>query len=113
MEEAIQNNPSSLLKRFKHWQDHWREPMLTGLLVMLTLEVFVNIPLSGSHFSALSIFTVIELFLIISAVIVASRNRVLTIIVLFSSAVALLGNTMRIENPTTFNILLSSTCSVI
>jgi hypothetical protein len=101
------------LRRFRRWQERWREPILTALLVMLALEVFVNIPLSESHLSAPPVFVAAEFFLILSAVLVASRNRVAAMAVLLSSVAAMIGNAMRIENPTAFNILLGSVCSVL
>lgn len=101
------------LERFGYWQGRWREPILTALLVMLALEVFVNIPLSESQLLAPLVFAAAEFFLIISAVLVASRNRVAAMAVLVSSVAALIGNTMRLENPTVFNILLGSSCSVL
>jgi hypothetical protein len=100
------------LQRFRRWQERWREPILTALLVMLALEVFVNIPLSESHLSPPPVFVAAEFFLILSAVLVASRNRVAAMAVLVSSVAAMIGNAMRIENPTAFNILLGSVCSV-
>lgn len=87
--------------------------MLTGLLVMLALEIFVNIPLSESHVSSTPVFATVEFLLIISAVLVASRNRFAAMTVLLSSVIALIGNIVRMENPSVFNILLGSTCSVI
>jgi Ion channel len=101
------------LRHFGRWQERWREPILTALLVMLALEVFVNIPLSESHLSAPPVFVAAEFFLILSAVLVASRNRVAAMAVLLSSVAAMIGNAMRIENPTAFNILLGSVSSVL
>ena len=39
------------LERYACWQERWRDPILTALLLLLALEVFVNIPLSRSRFS--------------------------------------------------------------
>jgi len=111
--EEIQNSRSSLLSRFERWQERWRDPMLTGLLIMLALEIFVNIPLSSAHISSPSVFAAGELILITFAVLVASRNRVATIAVIISLVAALIGSLMRMKNPTQFNILLGASCSVI
>src|SRR5258706_5720905 len=45
------------LDGFRRWQERWREPILTALLAMLSLEIFVNIPLSATRLSAPSVFT--------------------------------------------------------
>jgi hypothetical protein len=87
--------------------------MLTGLLIMLAMEIFVNIPLSSAHISSPSVFAAGELILITFAVLVASRNRVATIAVIISLVAALIGSLMRMKNPTQFNILLGASCSVI
>lgn len=111
--EETQNSCSSLLSVFECWQERWRGPMLTGLLIMLALEIFVNIPLSSAHISSLPVFVAGELILIIFAVLVASRNRVATIAVIISLLAALIGSFLRMKNPTEFNILLGASCSVI
>lgn len=111
--EGIRNSRSSLLSRFERWQERWRDPMLTGLLIMLALEIFVNIPLSTAHISSPPVFAAGEFLLIIFAVLVASRNRVATIAVLISLVAALIGSIMRLKNPTEFNILLGASCSII
>src|SRR5438552_673646 len=89
----------AVLDGFGRWQERWREPILTALLAMLALEIFVNIPLSGTRLSAPSVFTVAEFLLIISAVLVASRNRVAATAVLLSSAAAMIANVMRMNDP--------------
>jgi hypothetical protein len=37
--------------RYGRWQERWRDPILTALLVLLSLEVFVAIPTSRSYSS--------------------------------------------------------------
>jgi len=52
--------------RYARWQERWRDPMLTALLVLLALEVFVGIPLARAHFSEAPLF-VVAWFLLIMA----------------------------------------------
>jgi hypothetical protein len=47
------------VERYGRWQERWRDPMLTGLLVLLALEVFVGIPLARTHFSEAPLFVVV------------------------------------------------------
>jgi hypothetical protein len=104
----------SLLNRFERWQKRWRDPMLTGLLIMLVLEVFVNIPLSSANISSSPIFFgAVEFIMIIFAVLVASRNRGAAIAVIISLVAALIAGTLRMENPTKLNMLLGASSSAI
>ena len=54
--------------RYGRWQERWRDPMLTGLLILLALEVFVGIPLARAHFSDAPLFVVAWFLLILSLI---------------------------------------------
>jgi uncharacterized membrane protein YhaH (DUF805 family) len=56
------------LGRYVRWQERWRDPMLTGLLILLTLEVFVGIPFSRVHPAQGPLFVVVWFLLIMAAV---------------------------------------------
>jgi hypothetical protein len=96
------------MERYERWQERWREPILTALLVLLSLEVFVCGPLSTSHFPAAPVFAVFWFLLIISAVLIAARHRVAIAAILLSSLVTLIANILRIDNPSRLTICLGS-----
>ncbi len=96
------------LERYARWQERWRDPILTALLLLLALEVFVNIPLSGSHFPDAPVFIVAWFLLIISAVLIAARHWVAIAAILVSSAVTVIANILRVDNPCSFTICLGA-----
>jgi hypothetical protein len=101
------------LERYARWQDRWRDPMLTGLLVLLALEVFVVIPLARSQLADAPLFVVIWFLLIISAVLVAARHWVAIVSILLSSILTLIANVARIDEPSPLTICLGSASTVV
>ena len=99
--------------RYGRWQERWRDPMLTGLLVLLALEVFVGIPLARAHFSEAPLFVVACFLLIISAVLVAARHWVAILSILLSSLTALIANVKRVDDPSPLTICLGSGSTVV
>jgi len=77
-------------KRYRQWQEQWRDPILTALLVVLSLEVFVNIPLSRSHFFEAPVFAVGWLLLIVAAVLIAARHWIAIVAILLSSSLTVI-----------------------
>jgi len=97
-----------LIERCVQWQDRWRDPMLTAVLVLLGLEIFVDIPLARSNFAEAPVFVVVWFFLIIAAVLVAARHWVTIAVILLSSALTLVANLMRLADPSPHTICLGS-----
>lgn len=96
------------LLRYERWQERWRDPILTALLVLLSLEVFVGEPLSRSSVPDAPAFVVVWFLLVISAVMVASRHWVAITAILLSSALVLSTNIARIGDPSTLTVCLGS-----
>ena len=99
--------PATALRE-ERWQERWRDPVLTVLLVLLSLQVFVGEPLSGGHSPAAVVFVVAWFLLIISAVLIAARHRIAIAAILLSSTLALVANILRIHAPSTLTICLGS-----
>jgi hypothetical protein len=99
--------------RYGRWQERWRDPMLTGLLVLLALEVFVGIPLARAHVSEAPLFVVVWFLLIISAVLVAARHWVAIVSILLSSLTALIANVERVAAPSPLTICVGSGSTVV
>ena len=96
------------VERYVRWQEHWRDPILTALLVLLSLEVFVGLPLSRSYFPEAPAFAVVWFFLIIAAVLVASRHWVSVTTIFLSALLTLIANTVRVDDPSKLTICLGS-----
>jgi hypothetical protein len=94
--------------RYERWQERWRDPILTALLVLLSLEVFVNIPFSRSYALEAPVFVVAWFLLIISAVLIAARHWVAIVAILLSSVLTLTANTLRVGDPSTLTICLGA-----
>ena len=99
--------------RYEEWRERWRDPILTALLVLLSLEVFVNLPLSQSHAYETSVFIAIWFPLVISSVIVAARHRVAIAAILLSALLTLTANTLRVDAPSTLTLCLGAGSLVI
>jgi hypothetical protein len=99
---------ADVLESYESWQERWRDPILTALLVLLSLEVFVNIPISRSHALGRPIFVVFWFLLLISAVLIAARHLLAIGAILLSAVFALIANTARLEHPSTITICLSA-----
>ena len=99
--------------RYGHWQERWRDPMLTGLLVLLALEVFVGIPLARAHLSGAPLFVVAWFLLIISAVLVAARHWIAIVSILISSLTTLVANVERVDDPSPLTICLGSASTIV
>src|SRR5580704_5186828 len=82
----------------------YRDPVLTALLVLLSFQVFVGEPLSGTHIPEAPVLGVVWFLLVVSAVLVAARHWVAIAAIVFSSMVALLANILRLEAPSTVTI---------
>jgi hypothetical protein len=94
---------------YQRWQERWRDPILTTLLVLLSLEVFVNIPaLTRSHFSGAPAFAAVSFLPIVAAAVIATRHRVAIAAILLSSILTLVANTLRLEAPSTWTVCLGS-----
>ena len=98
----------AVLKRYESWQERWRDPILTALLLLLSLEVFVNIPLPRSHFPEASALVVVWFLVIISTVLIAARHWVAIAAILVSSGLTLIANTLRVDDPSTLTICLGA-----
>jgi hypothetical protein len=101
------------VERYGRWQERWRDPMLTGLLVLLALEVFVGIPLARAHFSEAPLFVAVWFLLIIFAVLVAARHWVAVVSILLSSLLTLIANVERVDDPSPLTICLGSASTLI
>jgi hypothetical protein len=101
------------MNRYARWQERWRDPILTGLLVMLSLEVFVGLPISRAYFAVAPVLVVAWFLLIIAAMLVAARHWVAIVAILFSSTLTLLANLLRVENPSCWTICLGSASLVV
>jgi hypothetical protein len=96
------------LARYGRWQERWRDPMLTALLVLLVLEIFIGLPLMRSTYLDARAFALVWLLMIISAVLVAARHWIAIAATLISSIVALVANLVRIDDPTPLTICVGS-----
>ena len=96
------------IERCVQWQDRWRDPILTGVLVLLGLEIFVGIPLARSNFAEAPVFVIVWFLLIIAAVLVAARHWVTIAVILLSSVLTLVANLMRLADPSPRTICLGS-----
>jgi hypothetical protein len=101
------------IERYGRWQEKWRDPMLTGLLVLLALEVFVGIPLARTHFTEAPLFVAVWFLFIISAVLVAARHWVAIVSILLSSLLTLITNVERVDDPSPLTICLGSGSTLI
>jgi hypothetical protein len=97
-----------VLDRYGRWQERWRDPMLTGLLVLLALEVFLGLPLLRAPYLDARLFAIAWLLMVIAAVLVATRHWIAVTAILVSSAIALVTNITRISDPTTLTICMGS-----
>jgi hypothetical protein len=96
------------LERYACWQERWRDPILTALLVLLSLEVFVNIPVSRSYSLEAPVFVVGWFLLIISAVLIAARHWIAIAAILLSSSLTLIANILRLDDPSRLTICLGA-----
>jgi hypothetical protein len=96
------------MERYERWQERWRDPILTALLVLLSLEVFISTPLSGSNSSEAPVLVVVWFLLIISTVLIAARHWIAIAAILLSSVLTLTANTLRVDEPSKLTICLGS-----
>jgi hypothetical protein len=96
------------LLRYERWQERWRDPILTALLVLLSFEVFVGEPLSRSSVPEAPALVVVGFLLVISAVMVASRHWVAIMAILLSSSLVLSTNIARIGDPSSLTVCLGA-----
>ena len=101
-------NYKAAVARYERWQARWRDPILTALLVLLSLGVFVNIPLSRSYDLEAPVFVVGWFLLIIAAVLIAARHWVAIAAILLSSLLTLIANIVRVDEPSTLTICLGA-----
>jgi Ion channel len=94
--------------RYGRWQERWRDPILTALLVLLSLEVFVAIPTSRSYSSDAPALLVVWFLLIVAAVLIASRHWVAIATILLSSFITLIANILRVDHPSRLTICLGA-----
>ena len=90
------------------WRERWRDPILTALLVLLSLQVFLAEPLARTCSPDAPLFTVIWLLLVIAAVLVAARHWVAIAAILLSSLLALIATILRIGDPSTLTLCVGS-----
>jgi hypothetical protein len=96
------------LTSYESWRNRWRDPILTALLILLSLEVFVGEPLSRSKVPAAAALVVVWFLLVLSAVLVASRHWIAITAILLSSSFALGTNILRVNDPSNLTICLGS-----
>jgi hypothetical protein len=96
------------LLRYERWQERWRDPILTALLVLLSLEVFLGEPLARARVPEAPALVVVWFLLVISAVMIASRHWVAVTAIFLSSALAMGANILRIGDPSRLTICLGS-----
>ncbi len=96
------------LARYERWQERWRDPILTALLVLMSLGVFVNIPVSRSYELGAPVFVVGWFLLIISAVLIAARHWIAIVAILLSSLLTLVANILRVDEPSRLTICLGA-----
>ena len=94
--------------RYARWQERWRDPILTALLVLLSLGVFVNIPVSRSYSFEAPVFVVGWFLMIISAVLIAARHWIAIVAILISSLLTLTANILRLDDPSRLTICLGA-----
>ena len=106
-------NPETALARYAGWQDRWREPILTALLVLLSMEVFLAVPLAHSRSPWASTLAIAWLFLTVATAIVATRKRAAAAAMLASATVALIANGLRIYEPSTLTVCVgAASCAI-
>jgi len=105
--------PKDVLARYAGWQERWREPILTALLVLLASEVFLNIPLARAHSLASAVMAVIWLLLIVATALIATRKRAAVAAMLVSSVAALIANVLRIDEPSMLTVCVgAASCAI-
>jgi hypothetical protein len=85
------------------WQERWRNPALTILLILLSLQVFVGEPLSRAHSPAACVFALAWLLLMISVVLLAARHRLTIAVLLTASILALIANILQVHDASTLS----------
>jgi hypothetical protein len=90
---------------YVRWQERWRDLILTGLLVLLALEVFADIPLARTHITDAPLLVVVWF---LSAVLVAARHWAAIAAIILSSLLALVANVERLDEPSPLTICLGS-----
>ena len=73
------------LNRYARWQQRWRDPVLTALLVLLMIEIFIGLPLMRSAYVDARVFALVWLFMIVAAVMVAARHWLAIAAIVLSS----------------------------
>jgi Ion channel len=94
--------------RSPDWRERWRDPILTALLVLLSLQIFVGEPLARNHLPEAPEFAVVWLLLVIAAVLVAARHWIAIAAILSSAVLALIANILRIGDPSKLTICVGS-----
>ena len=102
-----------LLASYAAWQERWREPTLTALLVLLSSEVFLNIPLARSHSYISAVMAVMWLLLIVVTTVIATRKRVAMAGMFVSSIAALIANVLRIDEPGTLTLCVAAASAAV
>jgi hypothetical protein len=87
--------------------------VLTGVLVLLCMEIFVGIPVARSNFAEAPLFVIVWFFLIIAAVLFAARHWVTITLILVSSVLTLVANLMRLADPSPRTICLGSASTIV
>jgi len=101
------------LAAYVMWQERWREPILTALLILLASEVFLNIPLAQPHSLVSAVLAVMWLMLIVATAVIATRKRGAVIAMLCSATLALIANILRIDEPSVLTLCVgSASCAV-
>ncbi|MEJ0085185.1 MAG: potassium channel family protein [Pseudomonadota bacterium] len=106
-------NRAAGVSRYEHWQQRCREPILTALLVLLSCEIFVSIPLTSGHSAAASIFATLRFVLIVATALIATRNRKAAAAMLVTAAMALGANVLRLDEPSILTLCVgAASCAV-
>jgi hypothetical protein len=90
------------------WRERLRDPILTALLVLLSLQVFVGETFARVRLPEAPVFAAAWFLLVIAAVLVAARHRIAIAAILLSSVLALIANILRIHEPSTLTVCLGS-----
>jgi D-alanyl-lipoteichoic acid acyltransferase DltB (MBOAT superfamily) len=96
------------LNRYARWQQRWRDPVLTALLVLLMIEIFIGLPLMRSAYVDARVFALVWLFMIVAAVMVAARHWLAIAAIVLSSLAALIANMVRFNDPTPETVCIGS-----
>jgi len=98
---------------FRDWQERLRDPSLTALLVLEVTVIFVMSPLRALGVVVPPTIAVTVVLGVITVVVLLSRSKGATVLVLASVALNVTGVLMHLANPSTFTDVLSAVGEVL